>query len=433
MKRLCLYPIILLVCLCLGCQKTAPAAEPTAAAQTAAPTATPAPVTELTLSDGEPLDVAAISGMTALKRLDMRAAAATAEQYDLIRAALPDCEILWRVPVGQTSLDSTETAVVLTDAAGLENLKYFPGLQSADLTSCTLTDDERLALIERYPNVAFQWAFTIEGVSVDSATETLDLSGKRISDPETLVKQLKCLPNLKKVDLCDCNLTDEQMGALCEQAPDIKLVWKVTVGGWRIRTDAIAFSKGNRNKYWNGVEFTEGRTDLTNEDIAPLKYCTDLIALDLGHARKITDLSILDHLPKLRFLIVAMEGITDFTPIGQLTELEYLETFQNYCGDLSPLLSLKKLTHLNCSTNIPADKSQREAAAAANAEVLKQMTGLKRLWCIRCGFTDEQLAGIRAALPNCDVNMRGDHSTDGWRDNDLYREMQDLFGLPALD
>ena len=211
MKRLCLYPIILLVCLCLGCQKTAPAAEPTAAAQTAAPTATPAPVTELTLSDGEPLDVAAISGMTALKRLDMRAAAATAEQYDLIRAALPDCEILWRVPVGQTSLDSTETAVVLTDAAGLENLKYFPGLQSADLTSCTLTDDERLALIERYPNVAFQWAFTIEGVSVDSATETLDLSGKRISDPETLVKQLKCLPNLKKVDLCDCNLTDEQM------------------------------------------------------------------------------------------------------------------------------------------------------------------------------------------------------------------------------
>ena len=261
----------------------------------------------------------------------------------------------------------------------------------------------------------------------------IDLSGIEISDLAELKQKLAYLPNVTKVDMCNCGPTDEQMEEIVTAFPQVKFVWMIRVGGWEMRTDVKAFSKGNR-KTFEGGSFVKGRTDLTNEDIQPLKYCTDLIALDLGHSKKITDISIIRNMPKLRFLIVAMEGITDLSDVAYCPELEYLETFQNYIGDLSPLLSLKKLTHLNCSTNITSEKDQREAATAANLEVLKQMTQLQRLWCIRCGFTTEQIAQLQAALPSCVINTKGSHSTtNGWRENDLYKEMQHLFNLDVLD
>ena len=61
------------------------------------------------------------------------------------------------------------------------------------------------------------------------------------------------------------------------------------------------------------------------------------------------------------------------------------------------------------------------------------MTQLQRLWILRCGLSSEQLEDLRSALPNTYICASGSHSTDnGWRDSDLYREMQGLFNLPVL-
>ncbi len=496
---------------------------------------------------------------TQLVRLDIRDNPVTAGQYDALHAALPGCEILWSVPIGDATFDSDSTRLVLpaVDAAEIQMLRYFPNLADVDATGCacydallamsrelpgcaiiwnvqiggksvsnaettldlsgtgvtaeelgralsclpalagvdlhdtgldgqtlsklitdypnirfdanldvcgklvdlaaatldltgapayraetllealaffpdaetvnltglavSLADIEQLSAV--YPQLAFLWDFELAGVPVSGADTEIDLSGKSIGDVDAFAAKLKYLPALKKINMCDCGLTDEQMGALCGQFPDIKFVWYVTIGRWQVRTDAQAFSTGNERSTETVKYLKKGVINLTTEDIAPLKYCTDLVALDIGHKRRITDISVVRHLPKLRFLIIAMEGITDISPVASCTELEYLETFQNNLTDLNPLLSLKKLTHLNCSTN-----------AIGGVEVLKQMTQLERLWCIRCELDKAQLAGLQAALPNCVINASGTHSTsNGWRQNDLYREMQALFGLPALE
>ena len=232
--------------------------------------------------------------------------------------------------------------------------------------------------------------------------------------------------------MCNCGLSNEQMETLIAAHPNVKFVWLIKVGGWEMRTDVKAFSKGNRKTFDGGAYVGKGKTNFTSEDIAPLKYCTDLIALDLGHGSRITDLSVLQYLPKLRFLIVAMNQITSIEDLKYCPDLEYLEIFQNFIGDWSPLLSLTKLTHLNCSTNYGKDADGKRTFP--DYTILKQMPQLQRIWIIRSGLDETQLADLRAALPNAVINNVGTHSTsDGWRDNDLYREMQGLFNLPISD
>ena len=74
----------------------------------------------------------------------------------------------------------------------------------------------------------------------------------------------------------------------------------------------------------------------SENDFSILKYCKNLMALDVGH-NIIRDVSFLYDLPKLRVLILACNCITDITPVGSLKDLEYLEIFWNQIGDISPL------------------------------------------------------------------------------------------------
>jgi hypothetical protein len=62
------------------------------------------------------------------------------------------------------------------------------------------------------------------------------------------------------------------------------------------------------------------------------------------------------------------------------------------------------------------------------------MTQLQRLWVIHDNLSKAQMEDLRAALPNAVINNFGTHSTSNdWRDNALYREMQALFNLPISE
>lgn len=126
-----------------------------------------------------------------------------------------------------------------------------------------------------------EYEVTIGSKVVKSTDEELDLSGMTFDGTDSLIASLSKLPSLKHVDLCDSNLTNEQMEILQAKFPDIKFVWKVTLGLWTIRTDTVAFStlKDGSITY-----------RLTNDDCKVLKYCTDMVALDIGH-NKVTDIS----------------------------------------------------------------------------------------------------------------------------------------------
>ena len=266
---------------------------------------------------------------------------------------------------------------------------------------------------------------TIEicGVLTRTDASELDLSGIPFSSPQEVSEQLALLPNLEKVEMCNCGLSNEQMETLLAAFPDVKFVWMIQVGAWTIRTDITAFSKGQRGAFPNGMgRFTgEGKTNFHSEDLEPLKYCRDLVFLDLGHGNRITDLSILSHFPKLRGLILSMNKITDLSPVAELKELECLEIYQNYVEDLSPLEKLPKLRYLNCSRNSFKDITP-----------LLNMKQLEMLWLINTGQVTEDLREqLAEALPGCKICYYGNSSaSSGWKDNGLYVEYQKAYGLP---
>ncbi len=446
-------------------------------------------------------DLAAFTSETSLLSLDLRGNELSTDAVSALIAALPNCEILWSVPLGSSRFDSSSTsltlpadtseddlgnlqfftgltsvdATALSDAAAIKDvaaqmpdvsflwnvdvwgqsypsdtteldltqasmpdettladaLSAFPALTRVDLTGQTLSDEAMLSLVQAMPDTLFVWDVDLFGVTVSSEATDVDISDTPVDNLDTLKQKLALLPNLTQLVMCNCGPGNEEMETLIAAFPSIKFVWMIQIGGWEMRTDVKAFSKGNR-KTFDGGEFIGGKTNFTDEDIQPLKYCTDLIALDLGHGSRITDLSVLQYLPKLRFLIVAMNKITDIEDLKYCPELEYLEIFQNFISDWTPLLSLPKLTHLNCSTNYGKDESGTKTYP--DYTILKQMTQLERVWIIHCNLSTEQVEDLRAALPNAVVNNIGGHSTDnGWRDNDLYREMQGLFNLPISD
>lgn len=302
-------------------------------------------------------------------------------------------------------------------------LSAYDALETVDLSGWDVPFDVMDALIAAHPDTRFFWQFELLGRTLDSRETSLDLQNAEIADAADFAKKLSYLPDLTYADLSGSSLENGQMAALRERYPAVKFVWLIRVGNWEMRTDVRAFSAGNR-KTFEGGRFLGGSSVLSSADLEPLRYCTDLIALDVGHMRRVTDISVVESLPKLRFLIIGMCGVTDITPIGTLTELEFLETFQNYIEDISPLLNLKKLRCLNCSTNLFTD-----------TEVLSQLTQLERLWIIHSRLSKEEIAALRETLPACRIQTTGEHSaSNGWRTkNELYIEMQKLFNLPAQD
>ena len=107
------------------------------------------------------------------------------------------------------------------------------------------------------------------------------------------------LPKLTQVDMCDTNLSYEQLDALNQKLENIRIVWKVYFGNYYLRTDA---------QYFIAAAWGDNKVYLTNDDIDCWKYCTDLKGLDIGHMN-ITDLSFLQYMPHMTYLIIAENPI----------------------------------------------------------------------------------------------------------------------------
>ena len=89
---------------------------------------------------------------------------------------------------------------------------------------------------------------------------------------------------------------------------------------------------------------------LRNEDIAPLRYMTNLTVLSLRGSH-ISDLTPLSGLTNLTYLNLSRNQISDITPLSALTNLEHLDIRLNKIDDLSPLTSLTNLSLLNLYGN----------------------------------------------------------------------------------
>lgn len=446
-------------------------------------------------------DVSDLAQQTQLTSLDLRGNELSRESFDALHAALPNCDILWSVPIAGARYDSNVTALSLDSATDdlADMLAYFPSLQS--LTLATPPDDATAAaLAEQYPALQYQWDITVAGTVYPADTTELDFTGTPV-DLAVLQSELVRLPSLKQVtfgddafaladqialakaypavaflwnvqllddltlrsdvtdldlrdyqvpdaaafsdklvlfpkltrlDMCGTGPVDEEMAAMRERYPAIKFIWYTQIYQWKIRTDIKGFSTGQRREFPDGAGWYDGSkfsySRFRSEGFENLKYCTDLVALDVGHCVKIGNVDFLAYLPQLRILDISLCDLTDVSVLTNLPDLEFLELNYNYLTDITPIASLKKLKYLNLNNN-----------NITSYDALLELPLLERLWISCSGLSDEQLdemsAALMAKLPNLTIkasNKNREYAMSLWRkDNPGYLEMQALFGLRA--
>lgn len=335
-----------------------------------------------------------------------------------LQEAFPEICFQWEVDMGGQTLESTVTELDLSGRAlrydeAKELLLWFPDLKTVNMRGCGLTDEEMMALAQTYPACFFLWDMTIGEVQVSTDAEQIDISDQPIESPEQIEALLPYFPNVKKVVMCKCGLDDETMDALNRKYEDIRFVWSVKIKYVYVRTDATYFYpfKFDHNLYVN------------NDDIYPLRYCTDMVCIDIGHMGEVTDCEWAAFMPELKYLILGETAISDLSPLSNCKKLAFLELFTIPVTDYSPLVECTGLEDLNLG------KTYADPAPIA------KMTWLKNLWWSGVDGTvglvcSNAKAVLTEALPNTNLRFNLAHPTaDGWRKLDNYFGMRDYMGM----
>ncbi len=375
------------------------------------------------LSADTPLDelLEALPSLPELCNVSFAGHAVSYEMQDALTAAFPGITFHWNMELLGKIYSSTAKSISFAGRALseadvetlCENLFRFPSLERIDLTGCGLSK-EPLSAIRAATAALPVYELTLFGKTVSTDAVELDFSDIWMGTPGAAVIEsvLDEFPRLEKVVMCDCGISNEDMAALNDRHENVRFVWRVYFSEFSLRTDDTNFIAARvRNDF-----------PIYSNDLEVLKYCPDLIALDLGH-KDITHLNFLQYVPHLKYLILVENDVNNITPIGELQELEYLEMFWTKCEDISPLQNCKSLTDLNISYIY--------CRPAKCLETLVNMPQLERLWYCGNNMNEEQLSELQAALPDTEMYLaaRGEPTGSTWREHPHYFEMRDAFDM----
>lgn len=277
-----------------------------------------------------------------------------------------------------------------------------------DLTAYRLTAPQIRDVTSRCSAREVVWQLDVDGVTVTPETTELDLSGHDLAGLGIdLYEVFQVLPNLTRADLCKTGFTNAEYAALQDTFPDIRMIWEIVWHHWTLRTDVVAFST---------MKTCAQTFFLYDEDAQYLRYCTDLVALDLGHNR-VHDWSFLQYMPNLKILIAVDNQVKDLSWIQYTPKLEYLEFFVGYVTDLSFLQYTPNLKDLNISYNRVSD-----------ATYLYDLPNLERLWMEHTRIPYSEFQKLKKAYPDAKLVRDGEGSIDqGWRKHERYYAMRDMF------
>lgn len=273
------------------------------------------------------------------------------------------------------------------------------------------SDTEEASVSGNLPEETGKDAFRqldIDGVIVTSSMAELDLSGHNLAELGIDLHQIfEMFPNLTRVNLCQTGFTNEEYAALQDAFPDIRMIWEIVWHHWTFRTDVVAFST---------LKTCAQSFFLYDEDAQYLRYCTDLVALDLGH-NHVHDWSFLQYMPNLKILIAVDNQVEDLSWIRYTPKLEYLEFFVGRITDLSFLQYTPNMVDLNISYNPVSD-----------ASYLYNLPKLERLWMEHTRISPGEFQKLQEAHPGATIVYEGEGSIDqGWRSHERYSAMLDMF------
>ena len=409
--------------------------------------------------------------------LDLRGTEITAAYYDTVRAALPDCKIMWDIPF-QSSFypeDTTELTISHLSDEDAAALAYFPHLSHVDARDCR-DYDRLLALQSQLPDCRVEYQVMLGQERYPDDTAALTFSE---ADGDELLEKLRYLPRLESVHFIQPSMAAEKLLTLREAYPAISFTWEkdifgvtypdslieldfsgqpldgvdelegllayfpsletVVLCGCGIDNETMAAYRDRVRGHYKVVWSVEvGKLTVRTDDttfmptkykrfvqegqLANLVYCEDMLVVDVGH-KPIENLDWLYGMPHLQFLVLADTRVSDITPIGSLKELIYLELFKSPAiHDYSPLVGCTALQDINV------------AYTNGDAAVFAQMPWLKHLWVNCTNITPEARQLLSETLTDTVIEFdSGWHMGNGWRDLDNYYIMRDLLEMPYYD
>ena len=422
-------------------------------------------------------DLSLLEQLVSLKWLDIRDTGLTEAEYLSLKQALPECRILWSVPFqgGYVDSDAETLATAQLSEEDIPVLCSLESLKAVDLRGCrdyeairklkqsgpeldiqfdvelggniysgdvrelelenisadvmeqvlpvlsalqrvtfageTPADEQIRRWKEEYPQVVFVWQFDVCGVSASSLDTELILNDIPMESVEEVETALGNFYDLQWVEMCNCGIPSTEMDALWKRHPETRFVWMVQVGVCNLRTDIQVFMP-----YQYGYD---GYSALFDRHMEEMKYCVDLICMDMGHMC-ISDYSFLAYMPHMQYLILADTPGTDFSVLAELKELKFLEIFMTTFDQAEVLTGLTSLEDLNIGNS-----------SLDNIEPLLEMTWLKRLWVpgnVKISY--EERKQLREGLTDTIVMFATNSSTGGgWRESPNYYAMRDLLGM----
>lgn len=325
----------------------------------------------------------------------------------------PDLAVSYAITVGGR-IYPTDTQVleaVNASYAELEGaISVMPQLTEINLTDPVATGGELVTLRENHPELTVHWTVNIGSASYSDDAQEVDISGTVMESTETAKRYASYFPEITKLIMSDCGIDNETMAQFREEMRDqYKVVWTVYfTKKCKARTDEESF-----------MPIKQGEWYFQDDDVGPLKYCEDMVAIDIGHSR-VRDISFAAYMPHLKYLILADTDVRDLTPLSNCKELIWLEVGWDAIESYEPLLGCTALEDLNIGRTF------------ADPAPIYQMTWLKNLWCMEISGATQY--GWRMALPNTHVVGKGnDVVAYGWRRLPNYYKMRDALGMYYMD
>lgn len=325
----------------------------------------------------------------------------------------PEVLFLWKMNVFGRTLETDITYLDLSDAR-LENtaeleklLPCMPKLETVRLDNCGLEEAECISLAKQFPEIQFIFDITIGAYTLRTDAKEIDISDTQLESAKQIESLLPCFRELEKVIMCRCGIPSEEMDALNKRHETIRFIWSVNLAGREFRTD--------------DVHFTPNRWGLkcTDENIYDLRYCTDMVCVDVGHAIWLTNCDWVRYMPNLKYLILAETSIKDLTPLTDHKNLIYLELFLSKVTDYSPLITCKALEDLNlCYTR-------------GSYKPIAEMTWLKRLWWSGNWKARTKLPDLMPESVYMEF-LSSSSTGRGWREGQHYYDMRDFIGMEYM-
>lgn len=329
------------------------------------------------------------------------------ENLAQLQAYCQENGLSFNLEVGGKKIPGDTKAVKLIDAedGDLELLPLLTSMQTLHLVNPKASAERVLALDKAYPQVQVTWEQEICGKSFAREDTEIDLSDTTIESLEQVEQGMAYFPEAEQVFLGEQKMDNEEIAAYRERVREqYKVVWIVRCGEkLPTRTDATSFMPSR-----------DGVGNFKDADSYNLRYCEDMIAIDVGHM-DVRNIEFVAYMPNLKYLILAHTGVRDITPISNCKNLVFLELDWSPIEDYTPLQGCTALEDLNIGKY------------GADVAPICEMPWLKNVWCV---FRPGAAGRIAMALPDTHVVASGNATvSSGWRNLPNYYAMRDALNM----